>query len=94
MTEHLRSGAIGTRKAVLISAMVAAGLIAAAAFGEFLAWFMFAMAICSAVLAVPVVWALEKLTGVRPAYRTVFLALFGAMTIPLLFIFAFVEAWH
>lgn len=94
MIVHSGSGPTGFRKGVLISAIVTIGLIAAAAFGEFLAWLMFATAMCSAVLAVPARWALEKVTGMRPAYRTVFLTLFGAMTLPLLFIFAFVEAWH
>lgn len=97
-----RSRPIGIWKGVRISAIVTAGLIAvlvpvcpaddrssSSDMEQGVGLFIFGMAMLSAALAVPARWALEKVTATRPAYRTVFLALFAVMTIPLLIIFWF-----
>ena len=102
-----RSRPIGIRKGVQISAIVTAGLIAVLApvcpaddrssssdMGQGVGLFILGMAMLSAALAVPVRWALAKIVGSQPAYRTVFLALFALITIPLLIIFAFEAAMN
>jgi len=105
MIKHPKTGPVGIRNVRLVSRLVAAALLAGAApmwaagdnsapsdTGQGVGLFILGMAMLSAALAVPVRWALGKVVGSLPAYRTVFLALFALITIPLLVIFAFEAA--
>jgi len=105
MIKHPKTGPVGIRNVRLVSRLVAAALLASAApmwaagddsapsdTGQGVGLFILGMAMLSAALAVPVRWALGKVVGSLPAYRTVFLALFALITIPLLVIFAFEAA--
>ena len=105
MIKHPKTEPFRIRNVRLVSRLVVAALISGAApmwavgddsapsdTGQGIGLFILGMAMLSAALAVPVRWALGKVVGSLPAYRTVFLALFALITIPLLVIFAFEAA--